>query len=265
MMKLNKNTAIATGLLLFPVFSYAQEADAVSGHTSYFSNALFNTMLVVIIALLIVIIALGQTLKNIAGSDYLIHKAAEKDDKNNLREAVKKTGLLLLLLSGLTVEAQTAEASGSNWLIGGLDTLTFYSMAAFIMLEVIVIILLYRLITGFIKPEAQAIVTQAPKTKTIIEKLNASVDIEEEHNITLDHEYDGIRELDNDLPPWWKYGFYLTVIVAVIYMINYHVTGTGDLQTVEYHKAMAQAKAEVEEYMKNAANNVDQMRDRNIF
>ncbi len=52
----------------------------------------------------------------------------------------------------------------------------------------------------------------------------------------LDHEYDGIQELDNDLPPWWLWLFYLTIIFGVVYMIHYHVTGTGDLSNVEYMK-----------------------------
>jgi cytochrome c oxidase cbb3-type subunit 3 len=39
----------------------------------------------------------------------------------------------------------------------------------------------------------------------------------------LDHDADGIREFDNDLPRWWLYGFYLTIAFSVVYMINYHV------------------------------------------
>jgi cytochrome c oxidase cbb3-type subunit 3 len=64
--------------------------------------------------------------------------------------------------------------------------------------------------------------------------------------------------LDNDLPPWWKYGFYLSILVAVVYMIHYHVTNTGDLQGTEYEKSMAQAKREVEAYMLQSASNVDE-------
>jgi cytochrome c oxidase cbb3-type subunit 3 len=41
-----------------------------------------------------------------------------------------------------------------------------------------------------------------------------------------DHEADGIREFDNDLPRWWLYGFYLTIAIAVIYMVNFHVLPT---------------------------------------
>lgn len=54
----------------------------------------------------------------------------------------------------------------------------------------------------------------------------------------LDHDYDGIKEIDNDLPPWWLWLFYITIIYGVVYMIHYHVTGTGDLSAVEYMKEM---------------------------
>ena len=42
----------------------------------------------------------------------------------------------------------------------------------------------------------------------------------------LDHDADGIREFDNDLPRWWLYGFYFTIAVAVLYLVNYHVLST---------------------------------------
>lgn len=245
------------GLSFLPMLNYAQGTAAATDSTSYFSNALFNTLLVLIIVLLIVIFALGQTLKNIADSDYLVNKANQHEKKSGNTDILKKTGLLLILLSGFQLEAQTATQPTDSWLIGGLDMLTFYSMIAALFIEGIIILILYRMIMGFIKPATQASV-QIPKTKTILEKLNASVDIENEQDIMLDHDYDGIKELDNNLPPWWKYGFYLTIGIAVIYLINFHVIGTGDLQTAEYTKAMAEAKAEVEEYMKTAANNVDE-------
>ena len=49
----------------------------------------------------------------------------------------------------------------------------------------------------------------------------------------LDHDYDGIQELDNDLPPWWLYLFYFTIIWGVAYLLYYHVIGDGDLQYAE--------------------------------
>lgn len=56
--------------------------------------------------------------------------------------------------------------------------------------------------------------------------------------LLLDHEYDGIQELDNQLPRWWVWLFYITIIYSAAYMIYYHVTRTGDLQIAEYNNEM---------------------------
>lgn len=50
----------------------------------------------------------------------------------------------------------------------------------------------------------------------------------------LDHDYDGIRELDNDLPRWWLWLFYLTIIFSILYLIYYHVLGVGYTSDEEY-------------------------------
>ena len=57
-------------------------------------------------------------------------------------------------------------------------------------------------------------------------------------DILLDHDYDGIKELDNDLPPWWLYMFYLSIVFSVVYLLYFHVLGWGDLSAVEYEKEM---------------------------
>lgn len=58
----------------------------------------------------------------------------------------------------------------------------------------------------------------------------------------LEHDYDGIQELDNDLPPWWLYLFYFTIIFSVGYMAYYHVLGWGELQEAEYQSEMRAAE-----------------------
>jgi cytochrome c oxidase cbb3-type subunit III len=108
------------------------------------------------------------------------------------------------------------------------------------------------------KPEKKAEAVVKPKGKTIFDKLNDRVEIEQEESIMLDHDYDGIKELDNNLPPWWKYGFYLTILIAVIYLVNYHITKTAPLQAEEYKISVKKAEAEVAEFLKNSANNVDE-------
>ena len=69
----------------------------------------------------------------------------------------------------------------------------------------------------------------------------------EEVEIILDHNYDGIRELDNNLPPWWKNLFYISIVFAVVYLTRYHIFD-GDTQIDEYHQQLAEAKRELEIY-----------------
>ena len=72
------------------------------------------------------------------------------------------------------------------------------------------------------------------------------------------HEYDGIYELDNNLPPWWKAMFYATIVFGVAYLLHFHLFDTGDLQGVEYEKEMAAAQAEIDAYLATSANNIDE-------
>lgn len=90
----------------------------------------------------------------------------------------------------------------------------------------------------------------------LVQKLTATEPIEKEGDLLLDHDYDGIKELDNNLPPWWVYMFYMTIIFAVIYMANYHFFG-DDNQTAEFEKEMKEAKLAVEEYKKTAKDLID--------
>ncbi|HEX9827550.1 MAG TPA: cbb3-type cytochrome c oxidase N-terminal domain-containing protein [Flavobacteriaceae bacterium] len=87
-------------------------------------------------------------------------------------------------------------------------------------------------------------------------KLLGSRPIEEEHEIILDHNYDGIKELNNDLPPWWLYGFYATIIFGAIYLLRYHVFN-GQNQYDELEIEYAEANAAIEEYNKTAKDRVD--------
>lgn len=87
-------------------------------------------------------------------------------------------------------------------------------------------------------------------------RLLGSKPIEKEGEIILDHNYDGIRELDNELPPWWVYMFYASIVFAVVYMARFHVFGDYD-QELEYEQEVAAAQVEIEAYKKSAKNLVD--------
>ncbi len=73
-----------------------------------------------------------------------------------------------------------------------------------------------------------------------------------DHNLIEDHEYDGIRELDNPPPFWLMSLFYLSVIFSVAYGAYYFWLGMGDLQAAEYEKEVAAAQLNQKAQPENA-------------
>ncbi|WP_417609404.1 cbb3-type cytochrome c oxidase N-terminal domain-containing protein [Owenweeksia hongkongensis] len=90
------------------------------------------------------------------------------------------------------------------------------------------------------------------------QKLQDAKPVEEESEIEMDHEYDGIRELDNNLPPWWLWGFYISIVFSVVYILRFEVLKTAPSTIDEYEQEMAAAEIAKEEYLKTAANLVDE-------
>jgi cytochrome c oxidase cbb3-type subunit 3 len=131
-----------------------------------------------------------------------------------------------------------------------------------IILLVVVLYLrhLFTQMIAMIKPKAQKeeVVPMDSSFQKVNQVLTDAVPIEEEHKILLEHEYDGIQELDNNLPPWWVWGFYATIVFAFIYLFNYHILGTSDLQIKAYDKEMKLAEKEVQAYLNKMAMNVDE-------
>ncbi len=93
--------------------------------------------------------------------------------------------------------------------------------------------------------------SEKPWVKKFMQKMTRTKELDQENTLLLDHDYDGIKELDNDLPPWWVGLFYITIIFGVVYLFKYHLFG-GDSQITEFDKSMAIAKEQVEEYKRNA-------------
>ncbi len=70
--------------------------------------------------------------------------------------------------------------------------------------------------------------------KKMLSWLTRSVPIEKEEDIMFHHDFDGIKELDNRIPPWFSFLFYGSIAFAIIYMIVFHVVGDGNVQQNEY-------------------------------
>lgn len=142
--------------------------------------------------------------------------------------------------------------------------LLFLLLVLFILIAIEAIVgslenILYQSLDETAKARYDAQRNKAPQftwLKNTYKKLVGSRPIEEEHDIIIDHNYDGIKELDNSLPPWWLYGFYASIVFAAIYLLRYHVFN-GDNQYEELETEYAEAKVAIEAYKKTAKNLVD--------
>ncbi|MBI1342000.1 MAG: c-type cytochrome [Terrimonas sp.] len=170
------------------------------------------------------------------------------------------TGISLLLLSNITraQDAATPATVGSN------DTF---------LLIIIGFLLLVVLVMSIMLQQMGTVVREIKKgagAEKVVGGLRAwwgnldkriftkAVPVEKEADVMMDHDYDGIKELDNALPPWWKWGFYFTLIVAVFYILRFHVWKTGPDPIQEYNSEMAYAAKKAESRRATASEEVDE-------
>ncbi|MBN9385604.1 MAG: c-type cytochrome [Chitinophagaceae bacterium] len=152
--------------------------------------------------------------------------------------------------------------------VTGLSDTTFYMISGVILLEVVVLLaLLYnvKLVLSIHKKNKTAAETAGqeaiqPAVPRVSwwDRVNRFRSKEEEVELDLGHDYDGIRELDNRLPPWWLYGFYCSILFACVYLWRYHVSHSAPLSAEEYTIAVQKAELQKTAYLKKAANLVDE-------
>lgn len=233
---------------------------------STMSNPLAQLLVVIIIALLIAIAILAFTVMG-AAEIYLRKYESYKKDKGT------KVVLLVfaMLLSSELLSAQTAGADPAIAAavvtpnMGGLSDTALWALLSVIGLEFLVLLWLLFHLKSLLKFEFESIesVAEVPVKKPSRflvwwDNINKFRPVHEEADIDLGHDYDGIRELDNRLPPWWLYGFYLCIVFAGIYLYRNHVSHAAPSSKEELVMSLEAAAIEKEAYLKKAANKVDE-------
>ena len=226
------------------------------------SNLLAILLIVTAIVLAFVIWGMGQALIAISRQVMLKNKADKK-------------ALSIIMLIGFSLLSQvsfaqtaTVNATTETANYGGLSANNFWAFVGVIAIEVAAIIFLafsIKRIYQELLPETAV----AAKTSKLSEWWSSldkkfftrAVAVEQEADVMLDHDYDGIKELDNALPPWWKYGFIITIAIAFVYIGYFHAFGSGKNPTEEYAAEMEQARIEKEMFN---ANNKDKVDENNI-
>ena len=154
--------------------------------------------------------------------------------------------IALFTLLSTTLKAQSG--TDSFW----SQDMIFYTMVGLVfvvsLLVLMVAVYVLQLLKTFVRKELteeqlEAYDAEPSMWAKLWQKWNDFKPVEEEGEILLDHDYDGIKELDNHLPPWWKGLFYVTIVYAVVYLLVFHVFESSPLQEEKYEIEMAKAEA----------------------
>lgn len=243
------------GLAALPVSAQDAPATAVVASNGLMGNPSMETnyiLLAMAVLQVVIILTLSGIMRTLGSSgtlwaDYL---------------KGRKASMVLVLLFAAGATDASAAVPGVAMIT--TQTLLYWLISANILFFVIIVSQL-TVVRGMVKAlsgkdeEEAAKVEAVPSfADSILNKLTRTVEVEKEEDILMHHEYDGIRELDNVLPPWWLWLFYGTIIWSVVYIFNVHISGTWLHQADEYELEMTQAKADVEAYLAKAAAAVDE-------
>lgn len=261
-MRILRAILLTISFLAFSASVFAQQQTEAAAREGSSPNMLAILMVIIALVLAFVIYVMGQVLLT------LIRQLFQKNHMQN-----KVLAMLLLVLAGMISLPAHAQQAMTEPLVkvlpnyGGLTATSFWILVASIAIELVAILCMLFFITRIrqelspAKARAASFDLGAWWTKVDKKLFTKAVPIEREEDIMLDHDYDGIRELDNSLPPWWKYGFAITVGIAVIYMLHFHVLGSGKNPTEEYAAELEQAKIQLEAY---EAKNKDKVDENNV-
>ncbi len=179
--------------------------------------------------------------------------------------------IILTLFSGPLLFAQSVTPDATPASSGSMNSDTLLITAIWIVIAVSILVLIvaiYALVvlkTVLLEDKAKTSTdraTEASSLKKWFNKITSdmtdAVPVEQEETVMLDHNYDGIRELDNHLPPWWKWLFIISIIWGAIYLLAFHVFHWFPLSGEEYERQMEKAKMELTLRKASKAASVDE-------
>lgn len=222
---------------------------------SEMSNPMAQLLVGIIVALLLVIVLLAFVVTGAA--ELYLERFKESGQSSSGNTASR---LLLLVFALVAAPAMAQGDTSGAAVVPALSDTSLYTLIAVMLVELGVIFYMLINLRFLLSREKQVIKTIKPSFSFAAwwEQFNRFRPVQEEANIDLGHDYDGIRELDNRLPPWWLYGFYACILFGVIYLYRYHVSHSGALSAEEYQISVAKAAEEKDAYLAKAANKVDE-------
>ncbi len=253
-----KKTAIFSVALasLAPASAMAQDSGNSFAFMIEGPNMALSLMALVQIIAIIAAAGVLRRLTSNASAFTKLRKLAESQEVKAVIVA------LICFGSAGSLMAQGAEVPKYPEFLRDDNTILLIALNVLLLFVFLYIISTIRGVIGMLMPPAEKAPTVAEESEEvgagIMAALTDAVPVEQEHEILMDHEYDGIRELDNNLPPWWVWMFYVTIIFSVVYMAWYHVLPYSKDQHEEYVAELLQAEEEKAAYIAMRGEMVDE-------
>jgi cytochrome c oxidase cbb3-type subunit 3 len=240
--------------LLFVSGSFAQAATAGADTNSGIDISVDTILCIIAILLLFIILVLASTLNGAID----LYKSNHKNNSGNTTKTVALLGLLFLSQYAFSQDATTATTVAKEGALSGVD-IYFYGFLTVILIElgiILYIIKSLRFLTGI----EQMIKDKAASGESLSwwEKINKLKSLKDEASVDMGHDFDGIRELDNVTPPWFTISFLATIVIAIIYLYQFNISGTIPHQEDEFAAEMKIAQAVQDSLMKLEGNKFDE-------
>ena len=247
---------LTLGLMVMASSLFAQDAAAApASATPEIPMAVIYSLIGLAVVQVIFIISLSSIMNTLGGLAGWVKRVGQ----GGSRAAVL---LPLIAFASLDASAQAYKGDSGTmpmyhlfWWLVGTNIFLFVILVA----QLNVMRGLVKTATGATERPGMEPVRMGPTwEQRLLASLTRQKPIEQEQDILMHHEYDGIRELDNVLPPWWLWLFYGSVAWGLVYLVNTHVVNVWPKQAQEYETEMTQAKADMDAYLASQANQVDE-------
>lgn len=171
--------------------------------------------------------------------------------------SIKRGILSVVLFFTFSISAFAQEPKEELRILSGTDLLLLMLLGLLFFIMVLIVILLVNALS-VLKQVTNKNPETAPKTSWFKKFAGLGVALSDEKTILIEgHDYDGIQELDNRMPPWLQSLFLATVLIAIVYSA-YYFSGMGDSQIAELDKEIAMADLEKKAYLEKVGSSMDE-------
>lgn len=194
-------------------------------------------------------------------------KTVQKMSQLPLEDGTVRRGLstfvLLLVSSMVFAQATEAPKAGDKELVNYLIIMLLVVVILAVLVVLVQVLMLLRKISA---PKVEEEVKEDLRGESAPlfsdrwwQRWSGFGQLQDEQRILIKgHDYDGIHELDNRMPPWLAFLFQGTIVFAVIYLIIYHMSGWGDLPMAELEKESQVVEAKKTAFLEKAAAKINE-------